>query len=42
VAGKKIMENRADIRDSLCFEASRHREKAQEEFERLLIFIAKE
>ena len=42
VAGKKIMENRADIRDSLCFEASRHREKAQEEFERLLSFIAKE
>ncbi len=40
VAVRKIMENRADIRDSLGFEASRHREKAQKELERLLKFIA--
>lgn len=39
VAVKKIMENRADIRDSLGFEAARHREKAQKELERLLEFI---
>ena len=39
VAVRKIIENRADIRDSLGFEASRHREKAQKELERLADFI---
>lgn len=41
VAVRKIIENRADIRDSLGFEAARHREKAQKELERLAIFLEK-
>ena len=39
VAVRKILENRANIRDTLGFEASRHRERAQKELERLAEFI---
>lgn len=42
VAVRNIIENRANIRDTLGFEASRHREKAQRELERLAEFIVGE
>ncbi len=40
VAVRKILENRANIRDTLGFEAARHREKARKELERLAEFIS--
>ncbi len=39
VAAKRILESRADVRDALAFEASKHRENIAEEMKRLAEFI---